>query len=97
MIKQLLAASLLSVAMAASATAQSRSPSGDQTGTTKGVASDTDPVGEPVGQEPAMIDPHSTGSIQLDNRAKVECATKTADGKTVITHHDGKDHKETCK
>ena len=85
MIKQLVAVSLLSIAMAASAAAQSsRSPSGDPTGTTKGVASDADPVGKPVGQEPAMIDPHSTVSIALDGRAKVECSKKTADGKTDV-------------
>jgi hypothetical protein len=98
MITKFVAASLLSICLFAPASAQnSRSPSGDPSGSTKGVASDTDPVGKAVGNEPAMVDPHSTGSVKLDSRAKVECMRKTADGKTIITHHSGTGSKDQCK
>ena len=90
----LIAISLLAVAISTSAAAQSiRSPSGDPTGATKGIASDVDPVGEAVGNEPAMIDPHSTGSVELEHRATIDCAKKTDAGKRVVQ----KDNHAACK
>ena len=94
MIKNLIAVSLISVAMGTSVSAQSsRSPSGDPTGATKGVASDVDPVGKAVGNEPAMVDPHSTGSVDLEHRARIDCAKKTDAGKDQVT----KDNHTACK
>ena len=98
MIKQLMAISLLSAALATSAMAQnSRSPAGDPTGMTTGVASDADPVGKPVGNEPAMIDPHTTGSIELDARAKVDCTAKTGTSKKTVGTDATKSHPTACK
>lgn len=97
MIKQLTAISLLSLALATSAVAQSRSPSGDPTGASTGVASDADPVGKPVGKEPAMIDPHTTGSVELNARAKVDCAKKTDSGKKVADNDTTRERQTACQ
>jgi hypothetical protein len=79
MIREMFALSALAAALAIASPAPAQnSPSGDPTGNTRGVASDADPVGKPVGKEPAMIDPSSTGSVELKDRATIDCAKKPA-------------------
>jgi hypothetical protein len=73
------------------------SPSGDPTGKSKGTASDANPVGKPVGKEPAMVDPHSTGSTDLDARAKVDCAAPTKPTRSTMKAGRGHTAKTVCK
>jgi hypothetical protein len=89
--------SALLIGLATSTLAQgTSSPSGDPTGNSKGTASDANPVGKPVGKEPAMIDPRSTGSTNLDARAKVDC-TASAKAKSGTAMNTDKAAKTGCK
>jgi hypothetical protein len=98
---KLISISLLSIGLVSATLVQSStSPSGDPSGNSKGTASDANPVGEPVGKEPAMIDPRSPGSKHLDARATIDCAASAkAKGKTAtkIDRPNDPQAKAACK